>query len=306
MNYRGQFSDFFGEDMLPALRAASMGAFKAKKPVFKQVMRAETTNRSIEQFSGVVGVGLPTFIEEGGEISVDSMAQGFDKTLRPLKYGLGIAVSRELVDDDRMGVIKPRPKWLGESIAQAREIQAATVYNNAFATAGSDGVALCSASHPLIKAGGVESNLLTAAADLDVTSLELALTQWSLIKDHRGFYQNNGTPNLLVAEQNRWNAYTLVRAGQKSETANNTVNAFENGENGQAVRGPICWAYLTDPDAWFLVAEPDQTGVVWLDRLAPYNDDYFDKKTETGYLYMRYRSVVGFHDWKGVLGTAGA
>lgn len=309
MQIRGQFSDFFFETMLPALNAKIWQTYKAKKPIAKMVLGSETTNRSVEQYSQMVGVGLPTEIAEGADINTDTMVQGYNRTFRPLKYGLGIAATQELVEDDKVGIISKRAVALAESIARAREIQAASVYNNAFDATnypGSDAVALCSASHPLVKAGGTQSNILSSAADLDVASLELALTDWELLKDHRGFLQALPTPSLLVAPANRWNAFQIVRAGQRSDTANNTVNAFENGENGAAVRGPIVWADLTDPDAWFLVAPPEQTETLWLDRKAPYTKSDFVEKSETGFVYMRYRATVGFYGWKGVYGTPGA
>jgi hypothetical protein len=309
MQIRGQFSDFFFETMLPALNAKIWQNFKAKKPICKMVIGSGTTTRSIEQYSQMAGVGLPGEIQEGEDVGVDSFVQGYSKTFRPLKYGLGIACTQELVEDDKVGIVSRRAVALSNSIAQAREIQAASVYNNAFDVTnypGPDAVALCSASHPLVKAGGVQSNILSVAADLDVASLELALLDWELIKSHEGFLQNLPTPRLLVATANRYNAFQIVRAGQRSETANNTVNAFENGENGQAVGGPLVWAYLTDPDAWFLVAPPDETETLWLDRKAPYTKSDYIEKNETGYVYMRYRATVGFYGWKGVYGTPGA
>lgn len=309
MQIRGQFRDFFFETMLPALNSKIWQTYRAKKPIAKLVIGSDTTNRSIEQFSQMVGVGLPSEIQEGEDVGVDSMVPGFNKTFKPLKYGLGIAVTQELVEDDKVGIVSKRASLLSESIYRAREIQAASVYNNAFDVTnfpGPDAVALCSASHPLVKAGGLQSNILSTPADLDVASLELALTDWELIKDHRGFIQGMPTPRLLVAAANRWNAFQVVRSGQKGETANNVENVFTNGENGSAVEGPIVWADLSDPDAWFLVAPPDQTETLWLDRKAPYTKDDYIEKNETGFVYMRYRATVGFYGWKGVYGTPGA
>jgi hypothetical protein len=63
---------------------------------------------------------------------------------------------------------------------------------------------------------------------------------------------------------------------------------------------------LTDTDAWFLVAPPDQTGLLWLWRLKPYSEKDYDAKTETAYLYRRYVATVGYYDWVGVFGSPGA
>ena len=309
MQIRGQFSDFFFDTMLPALNAKIWKNFRAKQSIAKQVVNFDTTTRSIEQFSQMAGVGLPTAIAETEDTPTDNFVQGFHKTFKPAKYGLGIAASQELVEDDKVGIISKRSVALSNSIFQAREIQAASVYNNGFDGTNyplPDGQPLFSASHPLVKAGGVQSNLLAVACDLDVASLELALTDWELIKTHEGFLQLLPTPRLLVAAANRWTAFQVVRAGQRSDTANNTVNAFENGESGKAVEGPIVWAYLTDPDAWFLVAPPSDTETMWLDRKAPYTKADYTEKNETGVVYMRYRADFGAYGWQGVYGTPGA
>lgn len=305
MMIRGQYSDFFFETMLPALNAKVWATYKAKPRLFDRLLDVETTGRSIEQFSQMTGLGLFTQVNEGGDTPTDKMLQGFDKTFKPSKFGLGIAASQELVEDDKIGLVSRRAVALANSANQTIEIQAATVFNNAFATLGADGKVLCASDHPLIKSGGTQNNLLSVAADLDVTSLELALTDWETIKTAEGFYQSYPTPRLLVAPANRWNAYEILKSPMRSDTANNTTNAFKYAENG-GIEEIVVWSFLTDSDAWFLVAPPAETGLKWLWRKQPYTKADFIEKSETGYLYMRYRADYGFYDWKGVYGTPGA
>lgn len=308
MQIRGQFSDFFFETELPAMSAKIWKTFRAKPAMYSRILGTETTTRSIEQYSEMAGVGLPSVIGETEDAPVDSFVQGYNKTFRPLKYGLGIACSRELIDDDKHGIVSRRSVALGNSMAQAREIQGASVYNNAFDVTnypGGDGVALVSASHPLIKAGGLQSNVLASAADLDVTSLEIALTQWEGIKTHEGFLQMLPTPRVMVASENRWNVAEILKSQMRSDTANNTANAFKYTEQGGTIES-LVWPYLTDNDAWFLVAPADETETLWLDRMKPYLKDDYIERSETGYVFMRYRAIVGFYGWRGVLGTPGA
>jgi hypothetical protein len=308
MQIRGQFSDFFFETMLPALNAKIWQNFKAKKPMLSQLLDVQTTNRTIEQFSQMTGVGLPTLVNEGEDTSTDNFVQGYSKTFRPVKYGLGIAASQELVEDDRVGIIARRSVALSNSIYQAREIQAFSIFNNAFDGtnyAGPDGKALCASDHPLVKAGGTQSNILSVAADLDVTSLELALTDWELIKTHEGFLQLLPKPRVLVASANRWNVSEILKSQMRSDTANNTRNAFQDSEQGGAIESLVS-GYLTDTDAWFLVAPPSETEMVWIDRKAPYTKADYKESNETGVVYMRYRADFGFYGWKGVYGTPGA
>jgi len=309
MQIRGQFSDFFFETMLPALNAKIWQNFRNKPHQYQKLMRVETTTRSIEQYVVMAGVGLPEFIPEGADTPTDTFVQGPYQNFKPVKYGLGVNATQELVEDDKMGIISRRAVALSNSMYQNREIQAASIYNNAFDNTGAfygpDGVALCSASHPLIKAGGVQNNALAVAADLDTASLEMALTDWELMKTHEGFLQLLPTPKLVVASANRVNAYEILKSQLRSDTANNAVNAFKYTEAGGTIE-PMVWPFLTDPDAFFLVAPPEETEMIWLDRKAPYTKSDYIEKNEMGTIYMRYRATFGFYGWRGIYGTPGA
>lgn len=295
--------------MLPALNAKIWQTFKAKKPLGKQILNSDTTTRSIEQYTQMAGVGLPTAIAETEDTPTDSFVQGFYKNFKPAKFGLGIAASQELVEDDKVGIISRRAVALSNSIFQAREIQSASVINNGFDGTNfplPDGKALFASDHPLVKAGGTQSNILSAAADLDVTSLELALTDWELIKTHEGFLQMLPTPRLLVASANRWNVTEILGSQMRSDTANHATNAFKSGTETGGTIEPLIWPYLTDPDAWFLVGPPAETETMWLDRKAPYTKSDYIERNETGYVYMRYRADFGAYGWRAVYGTPGA
>jgi hypothetical protein len=308
MQIRGQFSDFFFETMLPALNAKIWQNYKQKPSMLDKILNTDTTSRSIEQFSQMTGVGLPTLVGESEDTPTDSFVQGFNKTFKPVKYGLGIAASKELVEDDKVGIISRRSVALSNSIRQAREIQAASVFNNAFDGtnfAGPDGKALIASDHPLVKAGGTQANLISVAADLEVTSLEIGLTDWELIKTHEGFLQMLPTPKVLVSSQNRWNVAEILKSQMRSDTANHTANAFQYSESGGVITS-IVWPYLTDVDAWFLVAPPAETETLWLDRKAPYTTSDYIEKNETGIVFMRYRADFGFFGWRGVYGSQGA
>lgn len=306
MMIRGSFSDFFDTTMLPALNAKIWKTFNAKPQLYNKVLNVDTTGRMIEQFSQMAGVGLASKIEEGADVPVDKFVQGFNKTFKPAKFGLGIAASQELVEDDQVGIISKRAVALANSINQTIEIQGASVFNNAFDGtnfAGPDGKALCASDHPLVKCGGVQSNLGTPG-DLDVTTLEAGLTDWELTKTHEGFLQLLPTPSVLVATANRWNVYEILKSQQRSDTANHTANAFKFTENGGTV-DPIVWSYLTDPDAWFLVAPPNETELLWLWRKRPYTKSDFIESKEVGFVFMRYRADYGFFGFRGIWGNAG-
>jgi hypothetical protein len=306
MHITGSFPNFFDTTMLPAITGAIWQAFDAKPKQAMKLLRVETTTKKIIQKAGVTGVGLPTFVEEGADTDTDTMMQLPPKTYRMLKYGLGIGASRELVADDEHGIISRRAEILGESIAEGLEIQGFSVVNNGFDATnypGPDGKALFSLTHPAYKAGGVRSNLLAVAADLDQDSLELALIDYENMTDHRGFFQVNPNPVLLVAPQNRFTAYEITKSDQRSDTGNNAINALKYAETGPL--NVMVSPYLTDPDAWFLIA-PKKNDLLWVWREKPYTARDYWEKSETGVVYVRYRADFGFSTERGTYGTPGA
>ena len=306
MQIRGSFPNFFDTTMLPAITGRVVQTFERARRVGDSLLPDESTTKSIIQKAMIAGVGLPHLVQEGADTDTDTFVSLPSKTFRPLKYGLGIGASRELVEDDEFGIINQRSDMLGDSISESIEIQRASVLNNAFDATnfpGPDAKALCSLTHPAYKSGGNRVNLLAVAADLDQASLELALIDWENMVDHRGFFQTLPDPSLVVATANRFNAYEITKSDMRSDTANNATNALRYSEGGRIE--PIVWKYLTDPDAWFLVA-PGRNHMLWVWRKKPYTSKDYWEKTETGVVYYRYRADFGFYGDFGIYGTPGA
>jgi len=306
LTVRGQFSDFFLETMKPMLERVIYAAYKQRPAEWVKIFDQDSTQASIYQTTTHSGVGLPTQIDEGQPVNFDSPMQGFDKTYKPVRYGGGIQVSQDLVEDDtKLRLAPKRGRMLSHSIREAQEIQMASVFNNGFTTGtGPDGVVLFSASHPLVKAGGVQSNILSAAADLSNTSLELALIDYEGMLDSDGKQVRLPMPRIVVARQNRFAVAEIIESKDKSNTANRATNPLAYAEGG--IPNWMVWHYLTDPDAWFLCAQPEDTQLLVIWRRKPYTRSWFDEDTETGKMAMRYKLDYGWSDFYGVYGTPGA
>lgn len=306
MIIRGNYQDLFFATMLPAINAVLWQNFKKKPKMYDKLFSVESSSRSIEQFTAVSGVGLFTQIPESGDVRFDNPVAGFNSTFQHLSFGLGVEFSRELIEDDKFAQVKRASAELGNSGDETTEIDASSTFNNAFSGSflGPDGVSLCSASHPLYKVGGVQNNQIAVAADLDITSLEIALTDWELTRKANGQLVRLPTPKLLVGAPNRWNAHEMLKATMRSDTANNTPNAFKYGENGP-VDEIVVWPRLTNGDAWFLVAPPESNGLVWFWRIKPESHPIFDERTLRGGTWMRYRKSSGWNDFYGVYGSPG-
>jgi hypothetical protein len=307
MILRTQFSDFFLSTMKPALELVIWNRYRRFPQQWSNFFNQTMIQGSIYQSSQLSGLGLMQTITEGAAVTYDQPVQGFDKTYTPARRGLGVQVSQDLVEDDtKLKLVAKKAGLLGASAKETLEIDMASVFNNAFSGnyTGVGGVSLCNASHPLTKAGGVQSNILSTAADLDNTSLELALTDYETMVSDANHKINLPLPRLVVAPANRWVAAEMLESKLRSDTANNATNAFKFTNNGAP--DWFVWQYIIDSDAWFLVAQPEDTElhVIW--RRKPYTRYGFDFDTETGKTAMRMKYDYGWSDFYGVYGTPGA
>ena len=305
MIIRGAFSDFYLTTILPALRGVVSNRYKQWDSQWDKIFDVQTSNRSIEQMSEFTGVGTFAELSEGGSVRFDTPIQGFDKTFTHSRFGLGIQTSQDAVEDDKMGLIMKSHADLANAARETQELDAVSTINNGTSGSylGPDGKALFATDHPLIKSGGTQSNLGTAA-DLDVVSLQYALTACETMKSPEGRLIHVPFTKLVVAPDNRWLAYELTKSGMRPDTTNNTVNALQYAEDGMPK--PFVWRYLTDPDSWGLFAEPANTGLIWFWRRKPYPAAWVDEHTETGNYAMRYRKAHGWYSFYGTYWTPGA
>lgn len=304
MVIRGQFSDFYLSTMLPALNSVIRNRYNQYPEQYSQIFRVESSDRSIEQFGEITGVGLFQSLTEGEPVRFDDPVQGFDSTFTHSRFGLGVQFTQDVIEDDKQGLVAQQSRELGRSARETIEISAASTFNNGFATyLGPDGVVLFSASHPLVKSGGVQSNLLSTAADLDVVPLQLAMTDFETMHDSSGKLIHAPVSKLVVAPANRFQAYQLTMSKDRPDTANRATNPLNGGNDGMPES--FVWRYLTNPTSWFLVAEPQETGLVWFWRKKPYTKGWFDDATETANTAMRYKKSHGWTDFYGTFGTPG-
>jgi hypothetical protein len=148
----------------------------------------------------------------------------------------------------------------------------------------------------------VQSNLLTAA-DLDMLSLQLALTNFETMKRPSGEYIRVAPRKLIAAPTNRWIAYALTQSGDDPTTADRSVNPLKGAKDGMPKA--FIWKYLTSANAWFLAAEPQYTGLVWFWRKKPYTKSWTDDETEVGVVGMRYKKSHGWNNYIGLVGNQG-
>ena len=220
--------------------------------MWSKLVTQKNSRRAYEESAYYAGLGLLSEKPEGQGIAYDDFIQGPTKRWVHKTYALGVSITEEMIEDslypDIPSEMSDMTKELGRSARETVETLVHDAYNGTSKTAG-DGNAIFFDTHTKL-GGGTWSNLLTPAADLSVSSLRQAVQNFETTTDDRSKQQVVKPKILLVAPANEWTARELLNSAYDPESANNAVNPLMS-RNLQLVVDP----YLTDTDAWFLLAD---------------------------------------------------
>lgn len=304
MFIRSLFPDLFLQSMLPAIDEVVQTKYSQFPDQFSEVFRMESSSRSIEQTTEVTGFGQMYVIPEGGDTRYDDALPGFNKTYIHAQYSLGFRATKVSMDDDKFGVVKKLATELGRSAKETKEVTVANVVNTGFAgvVVGPDGVGLFSTAHPLI-GGGTQSNRLSYATDPDVTSIQLVLTLMRQTVDHRGKKLRIPPKKGVFPANLEFIAAELLGGGDRPDTANRTINAFKRRSGMPSFDSWMVWDYLTDPDAWFVQSDVQDTEMRYYDRepFGTVHDIDFDSRSVKTAGWQRF--VAGYNGFYGVCGV---
>jgi hypothetical protein len=284
---------------------ASMG-LKELEPVHKKLFKFKSTTHKFERIQTIAPFGSMPAKGEGEEYSFDLMMPGYSKDITPSEYGFGFHFTETAQEDDEYEVLAQKSKWLGFSARVLQETLGAAVFINGFSTETTpDAAALFSTAH-VLKRGGTVKNELTTPADLSIAALgqmrsdmrtNTKLESGQLVSPSKDVY-------LVVHPDNEWLAHRLVNSSGLPQTADNDTNPAKDLMNITV----LPWEYLSDADAWYLVAKKSSThGLIHLSRKAPtLNPEMVDPKTGSRLVTIRMREVFSAWDWRNTAATEGA
>ena len=195
-----------------------------------EIFETETSDRSFEEEVMIVGFGNAPVKPEGEGVAFDNTNEGFTARYEHETVALAFALTEEAVEDnlyDRLG--SRYTKALARSMANTKQIKAASILNNAFSTSfkGGDGQPLVSTSHPL-SGGGVAANRAATFADLNETSLEDHLIRISTQTDDRGLNIALQGTKLIVPPQLQFVADRILNSPGRTGTSDNDINSINN------------------------------------------------------------------------------
>ena len=270
-----------------------------------EIYEEESSDRAFEEEVLIVGFGNAPVKPEGEGVAFDNANEGFTARYEHETIALAFALTEEAVEDnlyDRLG--SRYTKALARSMANTKQIKAASILNNAFSSSfpGGDGQPLISSSHPL-SGGGSGANRASTFADLNETSLEDSLIRISTQVDDRGLSIALQGIKLIVPPQLQFVADRLLQSPGRVGTSDNDINAVSN--MGMLPEGYVVNHYLNDPDAFFLKTDvPD--GFKYFVRSPLQTSLEGDFDTGNMRYKARERYSFGFSNWRCVDGSQGA
>jgi hypothetical protein len=293
------------KELLPGLNALFGLEYATYGQEHKEIYETETSERSFEEETKLSGFSAAPVKNEGQAIRYDNGQEAWTARYTHVTIAQGFSLTEEAIEDNLYDSLSARyTKGLARSMAYTKQVRAASVLNNGFSASypGGDGVALFSASHPLVS-GGTNSNIPSTPADLNETSLEAAVIQISLWTDERSLLIAAKPKKLIVPPALQFVATRLLETELRVGTNDNDINALKN--NGSIPGGYAINHFLTDTNAWFLTTDVPN-GMKHFVRvpLSTGMDGDFD--TGNVRYKSRERYSFGWSDPLGMYGSAGA
>lgn len=302
---RGWFiliSENWADLLDPIVREWFDVGFRRRMPLVPSLFNVQGSSRAYEELSGVGAVGIDAWeqFENTGSVGQADFDQGYKKTMTHREYPLEISIRRKLMEDNNFPEIMNIASRIGDSASLKREVDGASVFNNAFndTFAGADAVGLCSTAHPLSpqKTGVTQSNEFTLPLTKD--NVRTMRESMMALTDDNGNKMAVTPSLLLVPPALEDDALPIAGSPLDPNSANNAINPQFGRWRVQT------WHYLTDSNAWFMIDPMLMNMSLWWFNRVPLgvNPKVEDKTlVATWIAYMRY--VYGWSAWQWISGS---
>lgn len=292
----------FPQDLRPGIRMWFGAAYANYETEYDKILDVKIPDdRSYEEDVMSSGLALTPVKTQGAPIIYDSGSQLFSIRYPHVTYGLGFAITMEMLED---GIALKKAeiftRSLKQSMLRTREIIAAGVYTGSFSTPtsteGGDGAAICSASHPT--PAGNQSNVPSSAASLSEAAIEQAAIDIGGFKDNRGVVIKVLPKTLVIPKELAFNAKRILASPLRSGSADNDINALRDMG---IIENVVVDHYLTSTTNWWV--RTDQDGLNFFNRkdMELSDDNEFD--TENAKFKGIMRFSTGCSDWRSLYGV---
>ena len=292
------------KELEPGLNALFGLEYKNYADEHAEIFDVENSDRAFEEEVMLSGFANASVKPEGSSVNYDTAQESFTARYTHETLALAFSITEEAIEDNLYDRLASRyTKALARSMANAKQVKAANVLNNAFSSSftGGDGVELCSAVHPIV--AGTFKNELSTAADLNETSLEQALIDIAAMTDERGLKIAAKGVKMIIPSALQFTAERLMKSQGRTGTADNDINAV--GSMGMIPQGYVVNHYLTDTDAFFIKTDVPN-GLKMFVRAPIKTAMEGDFETGNVRYKARERYSFGFSDPRGIFGSPGA
>jgi len=291
------------KELEPGLNALFGLEYKNYANEHAEIFDTENSDRAFEEEVMLSGFANASVKPEGSSVNYDAAQETFSARYTHETLALAFAITEEAIEDNLYDRLASRyTKALARSMANTKQVKAANVLNNAFATAnGGDGKELCATNHPIV--AGTVRNELTTAADLNETSLEQSLIDIAAMTDERGLKIAAKGVKMIIPSALQFTAERLMKSSLRTGTADNDTNALVS--MGMIPQGYAVNHYLTDTNAFFIKTDVPN-GLKHFVRAPLKTAMEGDFETGNVRYKARERYSFGFSDPRGIFGSPGA
>lgn len=295
--FRGAFSNL----LAPGFRKVVFETYKEKALEGNKLVNMQTSRRAYEEDFNMAGFGTLVEKTEGSKVTYQDILQLNIKRYIWTTYALGFRITQEMLEDDLYGIFGNKlSKALGRSARNNFEVIAASPFNSAFDTAVNGFVAgesLISTTHVLGR-GGTASNRPAADVDFSLVALQAAIEHFHNLTDESGLPMMLTPKWLIHSVGNHWAVNQVLKSQFLPGGAQNDINQVAN----EGIQ-PFLSHFLTDADAWYLLAE--ENDINYFERVPPTFSNTDDFDTGDAKYKLRRRAGAGFGGWRGIYGTPG-
>lgn len=297
---RGQLNSKLLKGALDRVFWPALQEISPKYPTYYHV---ESDDQAEVQQLGMIGIGQLRPKTEAGVFTEAEFKSGLESRFVHTRLGLGMRISKELLDDEKEGTVKKGTQLFARATVYTNEMLGAIPFNRAFDPAypWNPGVstALCSATQALDD-GTTFSNLLGTPADFSLESAKLMATLMKKTPDPKGIRANYRAVRLIAGIDYEWTALEVLRSIDRPDTADRATNVFKG-----YVEFDGGWDYLTDDDAWFFQAQYHE--LYWFNRQALRTGvETIAQSGGDQFYWCDERVSNGPADCRGLCGTPGA
>lgn len=220
---------------------------------YPNIVWEKKNDKRIGTYDTIGDLGAAEVKAEGGAWQFDNFKQGYETTITVETVGKAVEVSMEELEDDLYGVVNSRfGAGLFRVLLSRKEQECADLYNDAFTATGADGVALISATHPLVNSPSVNNNLATGA--LTTENFIAAKMKFNSIYDQAGIFFDTTPTHLLIHPNKIYTALAILESNLMAFELSNTKNVTNDVMPVRVVTNNyLDYTAATGVSPWFLL-----------------------------------------------------